>query len=680
MMNNINQIKDELQSLAKRIINYNNAYFIDNAPLISDAEYDLVFNYYAKLEEMHPEIHIENSPTKLVGAKISSQLKKVPHLLPMLSLGNAFEEEDISDFIERIQKMLRIEYFPQIVCEPKIDGVSFNAIYYNGSLVKALTRGDGIVGEDVTENICTIENFPRKIKANGFLEIRGEVYISKSDFIALNDHQEKIGKAQFANPRNAASGSLRQLDPDITLSRTLKYFAYGIGKNENTDIKTQYDFLNFLQNNNFIVNKDKILAPHLEGLLGFYNKMQEVREKLPYEIDGVVYKVNDFLLQERLGSIARTPRYAIAYKFPAIIGKTRLKDIIIQVGRTGALTPVAILEPLNIGGVIVSRATLHNHMEIQRKDIRIGDYVFLERAGDVIPKINAVDMSSRINDCKKFEFPNKCPSCGSEINLDSIIVRCNNTDSCVAKKYQDLCHFVSKKAFNIDGLGKNQIKFFLENDYIQNQADIFKILDLPKQKIDDLKRIEGFGEKSINNLLSSISLAKTITLERFIYSLGIRHLGESNAKIFAREFKTAANFLHQMLKVVKNDSEITDRLDYIDGIGDKIIADIKEYFRSQENINIILELLDLLNIKEYFEIKATGLLAEKSIIFTGTLSEFSRQEAKYKSEKAGANIVSTISKNTDYVVVGENAGSKLKKAKDLGITIITEEQWKSMLQ
>jgi DNA ligase (NAD+) len=678
---NLENIKDELEILAQKIREYDKAYYIDNSPLINDAQYDVVFNYYARLEALHPEIQIENSPTKNVGAKPLNQLKKSMHLSQMLSLANAFSNEDLLDFIDRIKNILKIDYFPEIICEPKIDGVAFNAIYYNGKLIKALTRGDGVTGEDITDNICTIKNFPREISnIEGILEIRGEIYIDKLDFEKINLDQEKIGKDKFANPRNAASGSLRQLDSKITLSRSLKYFAYGMGKNDNIQIKTQYEFLNFLEQNNFIVNEHKTLCIEQKSLFIFYNNINDIRSKLPYEIDGVVYKINDFTLQDRLGSISRSPRYAIAYKFPSIIGKTRLNDIIIQIGRTGSLTPVAILEPLNIGGVIVSRATLHNHIEIKRKDIRIGDYVFLERAGDVIPKIKGVDLSLRTNDLQEFQFPNKCPSCGSDVNLNSIVVRCNNTKSCLAKKYEELCHFVSKKAFNIEGLGKEQIKFFLENDYIKNQVDIFKIIDLPEDEINTLRHIEGFGEKSVNNLFESIKVAKNISLERFIYSLGIRHIGESNAKIFAREFKTAQNFLDQLIKIRLNDIDLINKLTEIDGIGGKIIQDISDYFKLEENIVIISELIDILNISEYFEIKNIGRLSEKSIIFTGTLAEFSRQEAKYKSEKAGAKIVSSISKNTDYLVTGDNAGSKIKKALELGVKIITEEEWKEMLK
>jgi DNA ligase (NAD+) len=678
-MDTLYKVKQELENLAEKIRLYDKAYYIDNRAFVSDAEYDLIFSYYSRLESLHPEIQIEDSPTKTVGSKLSNQFKKSKHLTPMLSMNNGFSDEDIFDFITRIQKILKIDYFPDLVCEPKIDGVSFNALYYNGKLVKVLTRGDGTLGEEITDNVNTIKNFPKEISNNGIIEIRGEIYIDKSDFENLNLYQEKIGKPSFANARNAASGSLRQLDSDITLSRPLKYFAYGLGENTDNKLNNQYDFLQFLQNNYFIVNEYKALAKNFEEILVFYKKMQNKRDSLPYEIDGVVYKVNDFALQERLGYVARSPRYAIAHKFPAIIGKTILKDIVVQVGRTGALTPVAILEPINIGGVVVSRATLHNHIEIKRKDIRIGDYVFLERAGDVIPKINGVDLPLRASNLQKFQFPTTCPSCGNSLNLDNIVARCDNKEKCNAQKYEDLCHFVSKKAFNIEGLGEKQMEFFIENSYIKNQVDIFLMLELPEFKIEELKNINGFGEKSINNLLESIRKAKTITLERFIYSLGIRHIGESNAKIFAKEFKTAENFLEQMKKFAIGDLEVNNKLDQISGIGDKIIKDIAYYFKSDENVNILSELLYIINVRDYQE-SNLGVFSGKSIIFTGTLKEFSRQEARYRSEKAGANIVSSVSKNTDYLVAGENPGSKIKKAKELGIKIITEEEWKKMLE
>jgi DNA ligase (NAD+) len=672
------EAKELLESLAKKIAIYNKAYFEDNSPIISDEEYDQLFNMNLSLEKRFPHLIRSDSPSKQVGSPVSEKFAKVKHDVPMLSLANAFDTEAITSFINRIKSFLRIPDFPPIFCEPKIDGVSFSAKYENGLLKTGSTRGDGFIGEDITENLRNLRNFPVKISlTQAVLEIRGEIYIDKSDFVILNQKQEMLGNQKFANPRNAAAGSLRQLNPEITGERPLKYFVYGLGYSSGKFADSQSELLSQFKRLGFIVNEISKLVGSENELLAFYESLKAMREELPYEIDGAVYKLNDLSLQERMGYVGRNPRYAIAHKFPAIIGKTKLLNIKIQVGRTGVLTPVAELEPISIGGVIVSRATLHNFQEISRKDIRIGDYVFLQRAGDVIPQITGVDLNTRSTEAKPFRVVSYCPSCGGDLHYDeeSIIIRCDNALNCVAQNYRSLCHFASKAAMNIENLGPRQINFLIENDFIKNPVDIFFLKHKNEKRKNNLQNMEGWGEKSVNKLFENIEKAKNVTLSRFIYSLGIRHIGEQNAKLLAREFKNAKNFLESMEALCAKNTEIYESLNNIEGIGDKILVDIINFFSIKENILIIKQLIDILNVEDYKSTTKKTSITGNVVLFTGSLEAFSREESKALAERLGARVANSISPSVNLVIAGRDPGSKLKKATDLGIKIIDEKEW-----
>jgi DNA ligase (NAD+) len=676
------ELKALMQELAFDIELYNKAYHQDDAPLISDADYDYLFNFYESLEKRFPHLAPADSPTLKVGSPVLEKFAKHTHTVPMLSLSNVFTEEDVTDFIEGIQRFLMTEDFPPIFCEPKIDGLSFTAIYEKGILKVASTRGDGFEGEDITPNIKTIKNFPIKLNnAPDFLEVRGEVYIEKADFEKLNQSQEQAGKPCFANPRNAAAGSLRQLDSSITASRPLKYFVYASTEASIGTIKTQEQLLIELEKFGFAVNHLRALGASKQAMLAFYEKLKSSRDSLPYEIDGVVYKVNSFELQNRLGFIARSPRFATAHKFPAIIGSTRLLGITVQVGRTGVLTPVAELEPINIAGVVVSRASLHNHQEILRKDLRIGDYVYLQRAGDVIPQIIGVDFKRR-SDVAKFTFPARCPSCSSLLHYheDDLIVRCDNGLSCAAQNYERICHFVSKNALDIDGLGKKQVEFLIKQGMIKNPVDIFDIQHKNNNSLAKLQNMPGWGEKSVENLFSSIEKARRVSLNRFIYSLGIRHIGESNAKLLAQEFITAQNFTDSMEMLAKGDQDIYQKLNDLDGIGDKILVDVIDFFDIAENLSITRELLNILSIDDYRNDKISNdILTGKTVVFTGTLETLSRAEAKLQAESLGAKVSSSVSGSTNLVIAGADAGSKLKKATEFGVKVIDEAEWKRLV-
>ncbi|UCM85788.1 MAG: NAD-dependent DNA ligase LigA [Rickettsia endosymbiont of Culicoides impunctatus] len=676
------EVKNLLKHLVNKIREYNNAYYQEDAPLISDAEYDQLFNLNLELEKKFPHLVLANSPTRQIGSSVAEKFSKVTHINPMFSLSNAFDNEDISEFINRIKNFLRLDSFPPIFCEPKIDGLSFSATYEDGILTKAATRGDGFIGEDITENIKTIKNFPHTIvAAPAILEVRGEVYINKQDFLLLNQAQELSKKDKFANPRNAAAGSLRQLDPNVTASRPLGYFVYAVGSSSSKIADGQDALLDKLKELGFIVNNIGKLAYSEDEMKSFYEYLNSSREELPYEIDGVVYKLNDFALQQRMGFIARSPRFAIAHKFPAIIGQTKLINITLQVGRTGVLTPVAELEPLSIGGVRVSRATLHNYQEIIRKDIRINDYVFLQRAGDVIPQITAVDVTRRSSESQKIDMPKLCPSCGSQLhyNQETIIIRCDNGLNCPAQNYERICHFTSKNALDIDGLGKKQIEFLLEKSLIENPVDIFYLQNNNEKNLVKLENMVGWGRKSVENLFANIDKAKTVSLNRFIYSLGIRHIGEQTAKLLAREFQNYNNFIAAMESLLKGDQPIYQRLNDLEGIGDKILLDIIDFFDIKENLQIIQQLSKILNIQDHNQQATKTALSGKIVVFTGSLLTLSRAEAKSQAEKLGAKVASSVSSTTDLVVAGSDAGSKLKKAKELGIKIIDEDEWQELV-
>lgn len=687
---NIEEITPEkaktlLEFLAAEIEKYDYAYYVLNDSPITDAEYDFLVEVNNKLEGRFPSLVRENSPNKKIGG-YSAKFTKHEHSKPMLSLNNCFSREEFQEFIERMQSFLKYDQFINLFCELKIDGLSFAAVYKEGKLIRALTRGDGYIGEDITHNVVTITDFPltlpldKGINIPKVFEVRGEVYMPIDEFRRINLEQDKLNKPRFSNPRNAASGSLRQLDSEITRSRNLKYFVYGLGEisegattSATTFATTQGELISKLDKLGFCINNINKLIHNIDEAFEFYRKVEEMRDKLEYEIDGVVYKVDDFKIQERLGFVAKAPRFAIAYKFPAIIGQTRLNSITVQVGRTGILTPVAELEPVHIGAVIVSRATLHNHMEIERKDIRVGDTVYLQRAGDVIPKITGVNKELRKIDAQKFRFPTTCPSCGMKVHFkqDDPIVRCDNFLSCKAQIYEHICHFVSRKGMNIEGLGDKIIEMLLEEGHIKTPYDIFTLEDRNEEI--QLEKREGFGEKSISNLFASIRKARNVSLDKFIYALGIRHIGEGNAKLLAREFKTIENFVNL------SDSKDFERLDNIHGIGEKAVNAIKDFLDVEANLNVINKLIQVLNIPEYTE-TSNKKLDGKTIVFTGKLSQISRAEAIVQAESVGARAASSVSSNTSFVVAGEDAGSKLKKAKELGVEVITEQEWLDLIK
>lgn len=673
------EAKDLLKKLAKELKIHNKAYHQDDAPIISDAEYDQLFNLNLEIEKKFPHLVLPSSPSQKIGSQLSEKFSKVTHLVPMLSLSNAFDEEDVSEFIKKIKSFLRLNDFPAIFCEPKIDGLSFSAIYEEGKLKIASTRGDGFIGEEITENIKTIKNFPQLLTTHKFtvpklLEVRGEVYITKDDFVLLNNTQESLKKEKFANPRNAAAGSLRQLNPNITASRRLQYFVYAIGAHSHKIADSQDELLQQLAAFGFKVNHLKQLAYALDDIKSFYEHLSNLRAKLPYEIDGVVYKLNDFSLQQRMGFIARSPRFAIAHKFPAIIGTTQLIGITVQVGRTGVLTPVAELEPISVGGVRVSRATLHNYQEIMRKDIRINDYILLQRAGDVIPQIVAVDLTKRCATNTAILLPTHCPSCNAPLHYeqDTIIIRCDNGLNCGAQNYERIYHFVSKNALDIEGLGRKQIKFLLEKSLIKNPVDIFYLQKNNEKHLVKLENMVGWGRRSVANLFANIEKSRLLPFHRFLYSLGIRHIGEQNAKLLANEFKTCNNFIASISDL--QNTPYYQRLKNLDGIGEKILRDIINFLDIPENRRIIQQLTQLLIIQDDISPVTSTILTGKTIVFTGALG-ISRAEAKLQAEKLGAKIGSTVSANTDLVIAGTDAGGKLKKAKELGVKIIDENDW-----
>ncbi|MFK8040419.1 MAG: NAD-dependent DNA ligase LigA [Rickettsiaceae bacterium] len=686
---NINAIKSEieakeiLQSLISDLEMHNKAYYIDSSPLISDADYDYLFNIYLQLEQRFSNLVQNNSLSSKVGFTPSNKFQKIKHKIPMLSLSNAFDQKDIKDFIERIQRFLNIAYLPDITCEPKIDGVSFTAIYIDGYLSVGATRGDGVIGEDITNNLKTIGSLPNKINgAPKILEVRGEVYIAKSDFIKMNEYLNDKNDKRFANPRNAASGALRQLDSNITKSRPLRYYAYSIGQCSDEIANNQYDLLQKLRDFGFVVNELCIKTNLLTNLFDHYEYLQSIRKEIDYETDGLVYKINDFELQQRMGFIARSPRFAIAHKFPSEISKTRLLNITVQVGRTGAITPVAHLDPVLVSGAVISKATLHNYQEILSKDIRIGDYIYFQRAGDVIPKIIGVDLNLREDNVKQFIFPSICPSCGSKLNSNGndVIIRCNNGLSCPDQNYERICHFVSKNALDIQGLGKKQVQFLIEHSFIKNPVDIFFLKDTHNKNAVKLETMAGWGVKSLQNLIASIESSKSIDLAKFIFALGIRTIGQSNAKLLAQEFKTVFIFFDSMIALSKNDSYIHNSIENIQGIGNQTVSEIVDFFKVNENIETIKKLIDILDVHDYQNNQITSKINGKIVVFTGTLTNLSRAEAKFQAEKLGAKVSNAISSSTNLLIAGESSGSKLKKAKEYNVEILNEEEWLKIVQ
>ncbi len=676
----------ELAFLAEQIALNDIAYHQKDAPLISDADYDALKRRNDAIEERFPDLRRSDSPSLKVGAATADGFEKVVHTVPMLSLGNLFSEEDVFDFMAKIRRFLGLPDNAEIemVAEPKIDGLSFSAVYEDGHLTVAATRGDGAVGENITANLKTIKDLPNplnEISENLFdapvhhIEVRGEVYMSKTDFLALNQMQATAGKKTFANPRNAAAGSLRQLDAAITATRPLKLFAYAVGAVDVEPWQTHAAFLEKLKSWGFPVNPLIRVCKNEAEMLSFYRDMIERRSSLDYDIDGVVYKVNRLDLQRRLGFIARSPRWAVAHKFPAQQAVTRLKRIRIQVGRTGALTPVADLEPVNVGGVLVSHATLHNADELVRKDIREGDTVVIQRAGDVIPQVVRVLTDKRPTGAIPFVFPDACPACGARAvrEGDDAVIYCTGSLTCPAQVVEGLKHFVSKNALDIEGLGEKNIELFYRLGWLCSSKDIFS---LEKNHAFDILQLEGWGQKSASNLFEAIArVAAGTDLDRFIYALGIREVGEATARVLAHHFGTWAAFETAMKK-----ENARDQLLEIESVGPVMADYIADFFAEPHNQALLQELCSAVVVRPFISDTGRSLpLAGKTIVFTGTLTEMTRAEAKALALAAGAKVASSVSAKTSFVVAGAAAGSKLKTAENLNIPVVSEADFHQML-
>ncbi len=669
----------ELARLADAIAQADRAYHERDAPEITDAEYDALRRRNAEIEARFPALVRADSPSRRVGAAPAGGFAKLRHAVPMLSLGNAFGADDFREFCERARRFLGLKDKLRFVAEPKIDGLSINLTYEDGHLVHGATRGDGNEGEDVTANLRTIAAVPARLHgaAPRRIEIRGEVFMTKADFLALNAAQEEAGQRLFANPRNAAAGSLRQLDVRITASRRLSLFAYAMGQASERPAATHWDYLARLSEWGFSVNPLSRLLPDEDAAAAFQDEMSAARAGLAYDIDGVVYKIDDLSLQDRLGYVGREPRWAIAWKFPAEQATTVLQDIAIQVGRTGALTPVARLQPVNVGGVLVTRATLHNEDEIARKDVRIGDTVVLQRAGDVIPQIVSVVMERRPDGAVPYIFPDHCPACGSLAVRPpgEVVRRCTGGLICPAQTEERLVHFVSRSAFDIDGLGDKTVREFIQAGLLRGPADIFR---LPEHEPEIAKR-EGWGEQSARNLSRAIAARRHIPLARFIHALGIRRIGEANAKLLARHYGSFATWRSQMLDAVAIGSDARIGLSNITGIGPAIAEELADFFAEPRNVATLDELVALLTIEDAAPSpSAGGELAGKVVVFTGTLASMSRPEAKAIAERLGARVTDSVSKRTDLVVAGADAGSKARKAAELGVRVVSEDGWRAL--
>ena len=671
-----NEIVKKFKRLIENIKKQNRYYYEYDSPKISDSEYDLLKKEILKLEEEYPYLKKIFSMSSMVGSKPSNKFKKINHLIPMLSLSNAFDEKDMEDFLKKIKNFLNSkELNIELISEPKIDGISATLIYEKGNLVKGLSRGDGYIGEDILENLKTIQEIPKKINSKNLpnlIEVRCEIFIGKKDFLKMKD--------RFANPRNAASGSLRQKDPKETAKIPLKYFAYGFGAVKPAIFKTQSEFLDVISNWNFVTNPLAKITNNIDEIKSQHEKLNQIRSSLDYDIDGLVYKVNNIALQKRLGNTSNSPRWAIAYKFSAEKAISKIKDITIQVGRTGAITPVAKIEPVNVGGVVVSNATLHNEDEINRKDIRIGDTIKIQRAGDVIPQVISVDKSKRTNKSKKFIFPKKC-LCGSETKKEfsksakklDAVRRCTKGYECDYTAKEKLKHIVSKEALNVEGLGKKVVDQFWDLKLIKDPSDIFKL------NYDRVKNLEGWGDLSISNLRKSINNSKKISLDKFIFSIGIRHIGQENSKILASFFNTIKEFKNFIN--LKNKNQIFKNLKELDGIGETQINSINNFFSNVVNLRIIQGLVKELDINDYKIENKDGIFSNKKLMFTGGFENMSRSEAKSIAESKGGKVLGSVSKKLDYLIVGESKPTKKKieQAKNLNIKILTEKSWNKIL-
>jgi DNA ligase (NAD+) len=692
------QAMEELAELALALDAANRAYYQADAPTISDAEYDELKRRNAAIEARFPELRRADSPTELVGAAPSEAFAKVRHAVPMLSLENAFEESDIVDFEARVRRFLNLgEDDPlAFTAEPKIDGLSLSLTYHDGRLTQAATRGDGETGENVTANARTIGDIPDRLRgAPARMEVRGEVYMSHADFAALNDRQTAAGYKTFANPRNAAAGSLRQLDAAITAARPLRFFAYAWGALSEPLAETQTDAIARLHDLGFPTNPLTRLCRSIDEMLAHYRAIEAQRATLGYDIDGVVYKVDRLDLQARLGFRSATPRWAIAHKFSAQRATTRLEAIDIQVGRTGALSPVARLTPVTVGGVVVSNATLHNADYIagrdskgnpirEGRDIRIGDWVTVYRAGDVIPKIEDVDLARRPKDSVPYVFPETCPVCGSDVVREEgeAVNYCTGNLICPAQAVEKLKHFVSRDAFDIEGLGAKAVEAFFADGWIREPADIFTLAERHGPgRATQLRNREGWGAKSAENLFAAIEARRTIPLNRLIFALGIRHVGETAGKLLARNYGSWARFGSAMEAAREHEGPEWEALNAIDGVGPILAASLVDFFHEPANRAAIDRLVARLSIEDVAAPAASGSpVAGKTVVFTGTLERMTRAEAKARAEALGAKVAGSVSARTDYVVAGPGAGSKEKTARELGVTILTEEEWLSFIE
>jgi len=680
------QAKAELKRLAAEIGAHDKCYYQDDAPTVSDADYDALRRRNEEIEAQFPALVRPDSPSRRVGAQPSQKFAKVRHAVPMLSLGNAFSDDEVIEFVGRVRRFLRLPAEEKVIftAEPKIDGLSCTLRYEGGRLVRGATRGDGTEGEDVTANVRTLADIPDELRGRRVpdtCEVRGEVYMTKSAFVALNERQKAAGRQIFANPRNSAAGSLRQLDPTITASRPLGFFAYSWGEMSEMPAQTQSGMLKWFASCGFKTNPLTQTCDAIDAMLGFHHEIETQRAGLDYDIDGVVYKVDRLDWQQRLGFVSRNPRWALAHKFPAEKATTVVKAIDIHVGRTGALTPIARLEPVTVGGVVVSNATLHNADEIERLGVRIGDTVTIQRAGDVIPQVLGVVVEKRPRASKPYKFPSHCPcSLHTAVVRDTtatggegVVVRCTGEFACPHQKIEHLKHFVSRRAFDIEGLGEKQIALFFEQGFIKEPADIFT-LEARNAKI-KLEEQEGYGELSVRNLFAAIEARREIALERFVYALGMRHVGETTARALARGYGSWPAFHDACVKVAANDLDTRAEMDNLDQIGETVIDSIAAYFGEEHNRGIVERLTVQVTILDAEKPTADSVVAGKTVVFTGSLEKMTRDEAKTMAERLGAKVAGSVSQKTDYVVAGPGAGSKLGKAKDLGVAVLTEDEW-----
>jgi DNA ligase (NAD+) len=688
--------KAELKRLAYEIALNDKRYYQEDKPTITDAAYDALRERNAAIEKRFPHLIRSDSPSKRVGAAPTGRFRKVRHAVPMLSLDNAMEEQDVIDFDARVRRFLRLSEHEKITfsAEPKIDGLSMSLRYEHGALTVAATRGDGTEGEDVTANIRTLKDVPQHLKGHrlpAVVEVRGEVYMTKADFLKLNERQKNAGEPIFANPRNSAAGSLRQKDPRVTAARPLGFFAYAWGEMSEMPADSQSGMIKWFKSCGFDTNPLTKLCHSLDELLAFHRHIEERRAELAYDIDGVVYKVDRLDWQERLGFVSRSPRWAIAHKFPAEHATTVLKDIEIQVGRTGALTPVGKLEPVGVGGVIVQNVTLHNEDYIKGiggdgepirggHDLRVGDTIIIQRAGDVIPQVVDVVIKKRPHSAKPYHFPTKCPC-----HLHTPVVRettatgeegararCTGEFACPFQKIEHLKLFASRGAFDIEGLGEKQVELFFEKGWVKEPADIFT---LEKKHRNDLLAEEGYGETSVRNLFNAIEQRREIPLDRFIFALGMRHVGETTARVLARGYGSWKAFHVACMKVAEGDEEAIAEMDALDQIGDTVIESIKDYFGEKHNKDIVERLTKQVDIRDVSRPSTRSKIAGKTVVFTGALEKMTREEAKAQAERLGAHAAGSVSKKTDFVVAGPGAGSKLADAKKLGIEVLSEDEW-----